>query len=248
MGTGRILTPRDSQIVIGPDGTVLAVGGQLPGGFLDARLQDCEGLAHEIREAGEALLQRLRSSGHRVEIQTVALGGDAGTVQLVAIEALAIRRAPTDVRALLAAKLGVLSYQGSAVDVTVSIVVAANVPSVVRLDSEKVAWAVTTLVGNALRYVRPKSRQMPGGSIAVRVGFDSTRSELTIDVQDDGPGIPADTVARLFKRDGLNVMGAGLALLLMSDICAAHGGTIDVRSNTDVSGHGTIVHLTFLTS
>jgi signal transduction histidine kinase len=66
-------------------------------------------------------------------------------------------------------------------------------------------------------------------------------------VQDDGPGVPAGTVAQLFRRDGLNVQGAGLALLMISDVCAAHGGTVDVRSNTDASGHGTTVRMTFAT-
>jgi hypothetical protein len=31
----------------------------------------------------------------------------------------------------------------------------------------------------------------------------------------------------------------------MSDICTAHGGTVDVRSDTDGAEHGTIVRLTF---
>jgi signal transduction histidine kinase len=75
------------------------------------------------------------------------------------------------------------------------------------------------------------------------VGFDPLESTVTIDVQDDGPGIPADTVARLFKRDGLNVRGAGLALLMISDVCAAHGGGVDVRSSTGVADHGTTVRL-----
>jgi signal transduction histidine kinase len=70
---------------------------------------------------------------------------------------------------------------------------------------------------------------------------------VTIDVQDDGPGIPPDTVRRLFKRDGLNVCGAGLALLLMSDICEAHGGTVDIRSSLAASDHGTTARLTLPT-
>ena len=66
-------------------------------------------------------------------------------------------------------------------------------------------------------------------------------------MQDDGPGIPADTVTRVFKRDGLNVRGAGLALLLISDVCIAHGGKADVRSSIDRSDHGTTVRLTLYT-
>jgi signal transduction histidine kinase len=77
--------------------------------------------------------------------------------------------------------------------------------------------------------------------------YDSATSEITIEVQDDGPGIPADSVTRLFKRDGLNVRGAGLALLLISDIMVAQGGRVDVRSNVDPIGHGTTIRLTFPT-
>lgn len=168
-------------------------------------------------------------------------------MQLVAIEALAIRRTPTDVRALLASKLDVLSFQAAASDVTLSVVIAGDVPPVVYLDSEKVAWAVTTVVGNALRYVRSGSRRMPGGTINVRAVFDPMSAQVTIEVQDDGPGIPADTVTRLFRRDGLNVRGAGLALLLISDICAAHGGLVEVQSNTEAFVHGVTIRLTFPT-
>src|SRR5713226_2407825 len=96
---------RDSQIVIGPDGTVLAATGQLPPGLVDVRLEDCDALSREIRDAGKALLHRLRRSEDRVAIETVALEGAGRTVQLVAVEALAIRRTATDLRALLASKL-----------------------------------------------------------------------------------------------------------------------------------------------
>jgi hypothetical protein len=162
----------DSHIVIGSDGTVLAAASQLTSDLVDVRLEDCEGLPPEIREAGTALLHHLRRSGDRIAIDSLVLDGGARTV-------------------------------------------------------------------------RSGSRRMPGGTIHVGAGFDPARSQLTIEVQDDGPGIPADTVARLFKRDGLNVRGAGLALLMISDICAAHGGAVDLRSKTDAAEHGTAVRLSF---
>lgn len=86
---------------------------------------------------------------------------------------------------------------------------------------------------------------MTGGTISVRATFEPSSAHVTIEVHDDGPGIPADTVGRLFKRDGLNVRGAGLALLLMSDICEAHGGTVDVRSSIGTADHGTTARLSF---
>jgi signal transduction histidine kinase len=241
------MTEPDSHIIIGPDGTVLAATGRVSPAIVDARLEECSDLAPEIREAGAALVKQLRSLGTRAAIHNVVLDGGARAVQLVAIEALVIRRTPTDLRALLTSKLAVILSQATEVDVTLSVVVAGDVPQVVLLDSERVAWAVTTLVGNALRYMRSGSRRMDGRAIDVRVSFDSSRSQLAIEVHDDGMGIPADTVTRLFRRDSLNVRGAGLALLLMHDICAAHGGTVDVRSSTGGADHGTTVRLTFPT-
>jgi signal transduction histidine kinase len=121
------------------------------------------------------------------------------------------------------------------------------VPGVVPLDAEKVAWAVTTLVGNALRYVQTLSHRLGGKAIRVRATWDRTSSDITIEVEDDGPGIPADTLRRLFIRGGINVRGSGLALLLIRDILVAHGGTVDLQSSTEPVGHGTAIRLRFPT-
>jgi len=232
-----------AQIVIGPDGSVLAASGDLPANLVDARLEDCVQLPRRVRDAGKALLQQLPRAPGRVARQDVALD-DERRVQLLAIEACAIRRRATDLRALLTSKLAVISSQALAAHVTLRIAVADDIPSLVWVDAEKVGWAVTTLVGNALRYLTTGSRQKPGGTIDVRASFDPATG-VRIDVQDDGPGIPADSVARLFKRDGLNVLGSGPALLVMSDVFAGHGGRVAVLSRTDPGGHGTTVRLTF---
>jgi signal transduction histidine kinase len=67
---------------------------------------------------------------------------------------------------------------------------------------------------------------------------------VTIEVHDNGPGIPAESVARLFKRDRLNVLGSGLSLLMISDVCVAHGGRLDVTSSTQPADHGTTGRMT----
>jgi signal transduction histidine kinase len=173
---------------------------------------------------------------------TVATGGQ---LQLIAIEAVPIRRAATDVRALLASKLGVIASQAADVDVTVNVEAALDIPAALNVDPDKVAWAVTTLVGNALRYMSSSTRRGRPGTITVRARFDPASSNLLIEVKDDGPGVQAETVARLFRRDGLNVRGAGLALLMISDVCTAHGGTVDVGSSTGAADHGTTIRMTF---
>ena len=233
------------QIVIGPDGTVLAVSGPLLPALVDSRLDDCAGVSRSIREAGQAVLDRLRTSGARVASMIVEADDTGSPVQLIAIEAVGLRRSATEIRQLLTSKLDVLASQARAAGVTLRIDVASDVPEAVRLDADKVSWAVTTLVGNALRYVQTGSRRLGGQAIDVRATVDAMASALTIAVHDDGPGIPADTINRLFLRDSLNVRGAGLALLLIRDIMLAHGGTVDVASNTDPVRHGTVIRLTF---
>jgi signal transduction histidine kinase len=236
------------RIVIGPDGTVLAASGNLPPGLIDTRLVECTALPSSLREAGLNLLDQLRASGNRVVCQTVELDPAQPAVQLVAIEALAVRRRATDLGQLLGSKLAVISSQANAAGIALSVEIADDVPAVVRLDSDKVSWAVTTLVGNALRYVQTPSRRLGGKTIRVLTRFDRSSSEITIAVQDDGPGIPADTVERLFLGSGgVNARGSGLALLLVRDIVVAHGGRVDLQSKTDPIGHGTTIRLTFPT-
>ena len=226
-----------SLIVVGSDGRVLAATGDLPSGLVDVRLEDCQSLPQLVREAGRILLDRLRAERTRTLSRTLALDGQERVLQLVAVDALAIRRAPVDLRRLLKSKLAVLSSQATTAGITLGIEVADDVPAQVFLDAEKVAWAITTLVGNALRYAQTGSRDLRGRAIAVTAAYDVSASEVAIDVRDDGPGVSEDTVSRLFKRDTLNVQGAGLALLLISDIMSAHSGRIDVQSRYRIALH-----------
>jgi signal transduction histidine kinase len=233
---------RPAILMIGPHGEVLAAAGDLPPGLVDLPLESCQALPVEVRAAARTLLDRLPASGNRVVTETVRL--DGLPLQLIAVEALAIRRSPIDLRALLRSKLAVLHSQAMTAGIALTVEFTEDVPELVPVDPEKVAWAVTTLVGNAIRYAHTGSRTLHGTSVVVRT-FRDTAARLVIEVQDDGPGVPADTVGRLFKRDGLNVRGAGLALLVIADVMAGHGGTVDVRSSTDAQHHGTAVRLTF---
>ena len=55
-----------------------------------------------------------------------------------------------------------MQRQAKASDVTLNVVVDDQVPAVVSLDAEKIAWAITVLVGNALRYVHHGSQRHAG--------------------------------------------------------------------------------------
>ena len=84
---------------------------------------------------------------------------------------------------------------------------------------------------------------MPGGSIAVRVTYNSAGPEVTIEVQDDGAGIPADKLRFLFSAEP-DQPRVGLGLSMVREVVAAHAGHIEVHSDTDAFRRGTTIRLT----
>jgi signal transduction histidine kinase len=163
-----------------------------------------------------------------------------GSLAAAPMDAIPLNRTPTDLPALLEGTVEALRQQATSVDVSLSIDAAPDLPPV-RVDAEKIAWAVATLVGNALRYVRRGTRRLPGGSIRVR--FRAEGKAAVITVEDDGPGIPPEKVKNLFRRGAGVTHGTGLALMLIQDILVAHGGTVEVHSGTDAFTSGTTVFL-----
>lgn len=111
------------------------------------------------------------------------------------------------------------------------------------IDADKIAWAVTTLVGNALRYVRRGDDAMPGGNVLLRVAHNGPQQMVSITVHDDGPGIPASVRPWLLAPNPDTGRVAGVALRLVHDIVAAHGGGMVIKSSTEPSERGTTVAL-----
>ncbi len=126
-----------------------------------------------------------------------------------------------------------IQIQARTLGVTLTTRVDENVPEVVNLDRDKVAWAITSLVRSALRHVRR------GGTIVLHVSYERPRSTLRLSVRDDGPGIPPERL----KRENWHT-GSALALLLVDYIAVAHGGQIVVESKTDRLDHFTKISFT----
>ena len=73
------------------------------------------------------------------------------------------------------------------------------------------------------------------GEVTVRAREDSIG--VTIEVEDDGPGIPAENLARIFDPFfTTKKRGTGLGLATSHTIVTEHGGTVNVRSE---AGRGT---------
>ena len=97
------------------------------------------------------------------------------------------------------------------------------VPSEVIGDEQAVRRAVDHVVGNAARHATSIAR------VTIRRDGDT----VALDVDDDGPGIPADrrddVVRRFVRLDEGRVRdggGAGLGLAVAADVVGAHGGRL----------------------
>jgi len=89
-------------------------------------------------------------------------------------------------------------------------------------DPARLAQLVVNLVDNAVRHSPPH-----GEVRVVARGVDD--DTWALEVHDDGPGIPADRVERVFDRFGSGgdaAGGTGLGLAIASWVCELHGGTI----------------------
>ncbi|GLS17132.1 sensor histidine kinase [Labrys miyagiensis] len=91
----------------------------------------------------------------------------------------------------------------------------------------------TNLVENALRYT-PK-----GGTVTARVRA-AGGSTVTLRVEDDGPGIPADerekVFERFYRRLGTGIEGTGLGLAVVKEIVSSHEGEIELADNAPPPG------------
>jgi len=183
------------------------------------------------------------------ELSTMPLASisSATASRPAAIEAIPLHRSDVDLVRLARSTLEPLEREALGLDVTLTIDGPPNLTPV-SVDPEKTAWVIATLVGNALRYVRRGSRRLPGGCIVVRVRRDHEAKTVTISVEDDGPGIPAEKLPHLFGRQAGSQHAIGLGLTLVKDIVVAHGGSVNVESSTDVLEHGTTVRVALPTA
>ena len=106
-------------------------------------------------------------------------------------------------------------------------------------DADKYDQILTNLVSNAIKYA-PR-----GGDITVAMRADD--ETLFIDVSDQGMGIPADKLPRIFdkfervdNRDTREVGGTGIGLFLVKHLVDRHGGTVQVESEV---GNGSTFHI-----
>ena len=222
------IAPAEWLVVLRADGVVDSVHGGAPVTWLGHPLVSAPGTAGLLRRAATELLKEAPTANvRRRVVRCVEDGGDVD-IELLLVEALPLRRAHSRIFELVTRTLDFFASQAksSAIDLTID--KAENVPPAFLLDGEKIAWALATLVANALRYAR--------AHVEVHVRWDEEKGDLLLEVTDDGPGMPEHQTRWLFEANPATGRSAGLALLMVRDVISAHRGTVSVQSRP---GHGT---------
>jgi signal transduction histidine kinase len=125
------------------------------------------------------------------------------------------------------------AFQPLAASSRVSVVLALNGhQSCVRADRDALRQVLLNLLDNAVKF------GPAGQTVTVRVGTDG--ADTRVDVEDQGPGVPAADRERIFRafergRDTQGTGGAGIGLAVVNHVVASHGGRVSV---SDVAGGG----------
>jgi signal transduction histidine kinase len=99
----------------------------------------------------------------------------------------------------------------------------------VRWDEEELRRVLVNLVGNAVQSIRTEGRV----DVRARPHARGGRPGVTIEVADDGVGIPRENLERLFEPGfSTKTSGTGLGLAIVRGILDDMGGDVEVESHT----------------
>ena len=100
-------------------------------------------------------------------------------------------------------------------------------------NADMLSVALVNLLSNANRHTN-------GG--VINVGWTACGEYYRLTVQDNGSGISADILPRVFERGVSGGKSTGLGLAIVKNVAELHGGKVSIESE---AGKGTTVKLTF---
>ena len=102
-------------------------------------------------------------------------------------------------------------------------------PGTMAGDPEKLRRVVINLVGNSIDALAESGAAEP--RVEVAMGENLAGSEVWLRIRDNGPGIDAETRAKIFSPFYTSkANGTGLGLAITRKLVEAHGGSIELES------------------
>jgi signal transduction histidine kinase len=218
---------------------------------LERRRREVQRLvSHEIKTPLSSIagfgetLERYEMSSEEIHRVAGMIRGEAARLQDMVSAFLDLERLDTgqweqeletvDLCALIAGRLAILEAsaesKGQAIDFK------GGGHSLVRGVPALLDRVVDNLVGNAIKY------SSEGDRIEIALGRHEQRIIMTI--RDHGPGIPEDSLERIFDRfyrvPGTKAAGAGLGLALAKEVVDWHGGCMTINSEVGAGSTFTV--------
>ncbi|MET7344309.1 HAMP domain-containing sensor histidine kinase [Streptomyces sp. NPDC005547] len=106
-----------------------------------------------------------------------------------------------------------------------------DIPATVHADPTRIHQVLVNLLANA------RTHTPPGTTVTARVLAAPGHPWVTLEIQDDGPGIPSALLPHVFERfargdasRSRHAGSTGLGLAIVQAVVTAHGGAVEVRS------------------
>jgi PAS domain S-box-containing protein len=206
-------------------------------------------IAHEVNNPLEAVMNLIylakSNAGDPDEVRTFleAAEGEVARVSHIAKQTLGFyRETDSAIGASLSELAGhaIRVYSPKCKDAGIRLEENLNSTRQVVLRKGEITQVISNLIANAI-YAMPT-----GGTLSISVqdveDLDSPNgSGVVLTVKDNGVGIPAEQLPRIFDAffTTRGTIGTGIGLFVAKQFVEGHGGKIYVESSTDPASHGT---------
>jgi len=187
-----------------------------------------EGYLGEISPAQQEALSKMNKACKGM----FALIDDLLDVSAIESGHLELRLRPVDLAAYLQENLTENAILAKSKSIELTADLSPDLPTVM-IDPDRISQVLNNLISNAIKYSDPRT--------IITLRARATGSEVTIAVQDQGQGIPAEEMDRLFTEFGRtsarptgDEKSIGLGLAIARRIVEAHGGRIWAESQVGI--------------
>jgi signal transduction histidine kinase len=208
------------------------------------------GMAHSIRNPFTSVKMRLFSLGRSLDLDAAqkedfeVIAAEIRHIDTIVQNFLEFARPPklkmqpVDPSSVVDSALRLLEHRLKAYGVTVTVDRPVPLPPV-RADAEQLKEVLVNLVVNACEAMAP------GGTICIEersAPFGTRGKAAVIRVRDNGPGIPAPLLEKVFQPFfSTKEQGTGLGLSIAQRVIGEHFGSLEVES---VDGQGAVFTIT----
>ena len=202
-------------------------------GLIENRTRMLAAISHDLRTPLTLLRLRAENVENAAErekmLATIAEMDSmvAAALDFARDEARAEPRRRTDLTALLASTVHDMSDAGF------DVVMEPAQPVIYECQPGALKRALTNLLGNAVKYGK-----------RARAAINSTPRAMEITIDDEGPGIPEDELARVFQpfyrvesSRSRETGGIGLGLAIALSVVQAHGGELKLSNRAEGGLH-----------